>query len=74
MNNRKSKKSKKYTKSKPRNRELIPGFIKKKSYKPRMRRNLKISNKKVYDIKLGKLDNSFGTETIGSYVENHKSQ
>jgi hypothetical protein len=74
MTNHKSKKSKKYTKSKPKNKQLIQGFTKKKSYKPRMRRNIKISNKKVYDIniKLGKLDNSIGTETIGSYIESRK--
>jgi hypothetical protein len=86
MNNRKTKKQLKNRKGvvknpsssinvsrNTKNKNLIPGFVKRRSYKPRMKRKVIFSKKRYPEMTLGRLDNRISTVTIGTYIENKKT-
>ena len=65
---RKQRKQPKQTKQ-----EVRATFKRKRSYRPRMKRYIKLSNRVIpKSIKLGSMEEQISINTIGEYVENKK--
>ena len=53
--------------------EVRATFKRKRSYRPRMKRYIKLSNKTIpKSVKLGSMEEQISINTIGEYVENKK--
>ena len=79
--NKTIKKSKKQTRKqtkqpkqpKQTKQEVRATFKRKRSYRPRMKRYIKLSNKTIpKSVKLGSMEEQISINTIGEYVENKK--
>jgi hypothetical protein len=73
--NKTIKKSRKQTRkqSKQSKQEVRATFKRKRSYRPRMKRYIKLSNKtNPKSVKLGSMEEQISINTIGEYVENRK--
>lgn len=67
----KQKKQPKQTKQKK--QEVRATFKRKRSYRPRMKRYIKLSAKTIpKSVKLGSMEEQISINTIGEYVENKK--
>jgi hypothetical protein len=70
------KQTKKQTRKQPRKQtkqELRVTFKRKRSYRPRMKRYIKLSNKTIpKSVKLGSMEEHISINSIGEYVENKK--
>jgi hypothetical protein len=55
------------------NQTLRATFKRKRSYRPRMKRYIKLSNRTIpKSVKLGSMEEQISINTIGEYVENKK--
>jgi hypothetical protein len=72
--NKTIKKTRKQTKQpKQTKQEVRATFKRKRSYRPRMKRYIKLSNKiNPKSVKLGSMEEQISINTIGEYVENKK--
>ncbi len=53
--------------------EVRATFKRKRSYRPRMKRYIKLSNRTIpKSVKLGSMEEQISINTIGEYVENKK--
>ncbi len=67
------KQTKQTKKSKQTKQEVRNTFKRKRSYRPRMKRYIKLSNKtNNKSVKLGSMEEQISINTIGEYVENKK--
>ncbi len=67
-----SRKQKKQTRKQTKE-EIRATFKRKRSYRPRMKRYIKLSNKtNNKSVKLGSMEEQISINTIGEYVENKK--
>lgn len=72
---RKQTKQKKQTRKQPKQTKqaLRTTFKRKRSYRPRMKRYIKLSAKTIpKSVKLGSMEEQISINTIGEYVENKK--
>jgi hypothetical protein len=72
--NKTIKKTRKQTRKQPKQtkQEVRATFKRKRSYRPRMKRYIKLSNTKNQKVSLGSLNEQISINTIGQYVESKK--
>lgn len=67
------KQTKQTKKSKQTKQEVRNTFKRKRSYRPRMKRYIKLSSRNMpTSVKLGSMEEQISVNTVGQYIENKK--
>jgi hypothetical protein len=67
------KQTKQTKKSKQTKQEVRNTFKRKRSYRPRMKRYIKLSSRRIpTSVKLGSMEEQISVNTVGQYIENKK--